>query len=147
MKKIISIIHIFLLSCMTFSSCTLETSDNGKLDGYWQLSYIDTLANGHSINMRNSGIFWGIQKDLLITRSTNIPYGEIIFNFEITNDSIKLSNPYILNRDSSDIKVSDISRLKRFGINELEERFHIINLQTDEIILKSKILRLYFRKY
>lgn len=132
---------------MIFSSCTLEISDNGKLDGYWQLSSIDTLANGHSINMRNSGIFWGIQNDLLITRSTITPYGEIIYDFEIKNDSIKLSNPYILNRDSSDIKVLDISKLKRFGINELEEKFHIINLQTDKFILKSKILILYFRKY
>lgn len=31
---------------MVFSSCEMETSKNGDLDGYWHLESIDTLENG-----------------------------------------------------------------------------------------------------
>ena len=63
----------FTLSLIMISSCTLDSSDNGALDGYWQLSSIDTLANGHSVNMRDSGIFWDYNFNLLVTRTTKEP--------------------------------------------------------------------------
>lgn len=129
-------------------SCTIETSDNGNLDGYWQLSSIDTLSsNGKTVNMRDSGIFWAVQKDLISTRSTHKPFMEILFKFKLSQDYLELNNPYILYRDASDIKVTDVSLLKRFGINSLDENFQILELKENTMILKSDILILYFRKY
>lgn len=129
------------------TSCTLDSSDNGALDGYWQLSSIDTLANGHSVNMRDSGIFWAFNFNLLVTRSTKEPSGEILYDFENTDDNLILSNPYILYRDSSDIKVTDVNLLKKYGVNSLLESFTIQHLNSNKMALQSNMLRLNFRKY
>jgi len=129
------------------SSCTLDSSDNGALDGYWQLSSIDTLANGHSVNMRDSGIFWAFNFNLLVTRSTKEPLGEILYDFENTDDNLILSNPYILYRDSSDIKVTDVNLLKKYGVNSLLETFTIEHLNSNKMVLQSNLVRLNFRKY
>lgn len=129
------------------TSCTLDSSDNGALDGYWQLSSIDTLANGHSVNMRDSGIFWAFNFNLLVTRSTKEPLGEILYDFENTEDNLILSNPYILYRDSSDIKVTDVNLLKKYGVNSLLETFTIEHLNSNKMVLQSNLVRLNFRKY
>lgn len=137
----------FTLSLIMITSCTLDSSDNGALDGYWQLSSIDTLANGHSVNMRDSGIFWAFNFNLLVTRSTKEPSGEILYDFENTDDNLILSNPYILYRDSSDIKVTDVNLLKKYGVNSLLESFTIQHLNSNKMALQSNMLRLNFRKY
>ena len=137
----------FTLSLIMITSCTLDSSDNGALDGYWQLSSIDTLANGHSVNMRDSGIFWAFNFNLLVTRSTKEPLGEILYDFENTEDNLILSNPYILYRDSSDIKVTDVNLLKKYGVNSLLESFTIQYLNSNKMALQSNMLRLNFKKY
>lgn len=137
----------FILSLITITSCTLDTSDNGDLDGYWQLSSIDTLANGHSVNMRDSGIFWAVQKDLLVTRATKEPLIEVIFKFKHTSDSLILSKPHLAFRDSSDIIVTDASVLYRLGITNLQEQYVILELSSSIMALKNKDLQLMFRKY
>lgn len=137
----------FTLSLIMITSCTLDSSDNGALDGYWQLSSIDTLANGHSVNMRDSGIFWAFNFNLLVTRSTKEPLGEILYDFEKTEDNLILSNPYILYRDSSDIKVTDVNLLKKYGVNSLLETFTIEHLNSNKMVLQSNLVRLNFRKY
>lgn len=137
----------FTLSLIMITSCTLDSSDNGALDGYWQLSSIDTLANGHSVNMRDSGIFWAFNFNLLVTRSTKEPLGEILYDFEKTEDNLILSNPYILYRDSSDIKVTDVNLLKKYGVNSLLESFTIQHLNSNKMALQSNMLRLNFKKY
>lgn len=137
----------FTLSLIMITSCTLDSSDNGALDGYWQLSSIDTLANGHSVNMRDSGIFWAFNFNLLVTRSTKEPSGEILYDFENTDDNLILSNPYILYRDSSDIKVTDVNLLKKYGVNSLLETFKIEHLNSNKMVLQSNLVRLNFRKY
>lgn len=137
----------FTLSLIMITSCTLDSSDNGALDGYWQLSSIDTLANGHSVNMRDSGIFWAFNFNLLVTRSTKEPLGEILYDFENTDDNLILSNPYILYRDSSDIKVTDVNLLKKYGVNSLLETFTIEHLNSNKMVLQSNLVRLNFKKY
>lgn len=128
------------------TSCTLETSDNGDFDGFWQLSLIDTLSSQNSVDMRDSGYFWAVQYDLLVLRETN-QRKEYICKFKLMDDSILISNPYILWRDSSDIKLNDPSVLKKFGINNLEEKFKIINMNSKKIVLESQFIRLHLRKY
>ena len=65
------LLYLLLLSLFLSTSCTLETSDNGDLDGFWQLSLIDTLSSQNSVDMRDSGYFWAVQHNLLILRETN----------------------------------------------------------------------------
>ena len=37
------------ISMFAFSSCELESSDNGKLDGFWHLESIDSLENARRL--------------------------------------------------------------------------------------------------
>lgn len=138
--------YLFVVSLLTVS-CTLEVSDNGDLDGYWQLTRVDSLVTGNSADMRETGIFWAVSYEMLVTRSTKQPMGEVIFEFQHTADSLCLTNPYVLYRDSSDIKVTDVNYLRRFGVNSLDEKFHVLHLSSSKMVLESELLRLYLRKY
>ena len=52
-------IAAILTTALTLASCELETSDNGKFDGFWHLERVDTLATGGSLNLQQKRIFWG----------------------------------------------------------------------------------------
>ena len=60
---------------------------------------------------------------------------------------LKLSNPYLSKRDSGDIRVNDVDRLRLFGINQLEEQFKVLQLTYSRMDLESETLKLHFRKY
>ena len=63
MKKLIYIIISFILT-----SCELEMTDNGALDGNWQLRQIDTLSTGGTCDMSRSYIYWAVQNHILQVR-------------------------------------------------------------------------------
>lgn len=145
MKCFIYIIGI----CFAMTSCYFHRSDNGDLDGFWQMCAIDTLSTGQTVDMRQSQVSWAVQGSLLETRlAEGYDVGtNVIFRFEHHPDSIWLFAPYLIDRDQGDIMVVDVTVLRPFGINELEERFGILRLDDDALILQSKQLRLHFRKY
>ena len=62
-KTIMFLVAVFMSSCLM--SCDLETSDNGKLDGFWHLERIDTLATGRALDMSGEKVFWSFQVNLL----------------------------------------------------------------------------------
>ena len=62
MKKLFLLL---IVSLPLLFSCTLETSDNGDLDGYWHLVAVDTLTNSVTTDMSKQKLFWAFQKDLL----------------------------------------------------------------------------------
>lgn len=140
MRKLLLLLSIFVM----LLSCDLEISDNGNLDGFWQLRSIDSLQNGKSVDMRESGVYWGVQTDLLEARSVDIG---VFFRFSLVGDSLFLCQPYINNRDSADISVVDAAVLAPLGINRLDEHFRVLKLERSTMVLQSEILRLYFRKY
>lgn len=138
--------NFFVLSLLglLFASCELETSGNGHLDGFWQLCALDSLHNGKSVDMRQNGVFWAVQANLLEARS---PAANVFFRFSHAGDSLLLSSPYINNRDSADIEVTDPALLRPLGVNRLDERFLVETLDGGTMVLRSTALRLYFRKY
>lgn len=141
MRKILFV----LAACLSITACELEMSGNGDLDGFWQLKSVDTLATGTSADMRESGVYWAFQCDMMSVKKINQISAFLRFNN--TGDSLFLSEPYIDNRDSSDIVITDVEVLRPLGINELEEHFGISELESGTMVLKSKTLRLNFRKY
>ena len=54
MKKITFLFAALLL----LTSCEIEFSNNGKLDGFWQLIAVDTLATQHTSDLKTSGRTW-----------------------------------------------------------------------------------------
>lgn len=134
-----------IIVCMAAMSCTFETSDNGKLDGFWQLQQLDSLPGNIPTDMHDQDIYWSIQRHLLEVKRIN--YYGIFFRFDNANDSLVIYDPYMDMRDSSDIKLTNDSLFAPIGLRGLTDSFAIVSLTNDKLILESKYRRLYFRKY
>jgi hypothetical protein len=143
------IAYILTLSVMLVS-CELETSGNKELDGYWQMSQVDTLSTGGVADTREALVYWGVQGKLLQIRfSENGKFlGEgLLFRFNRDNGMLTLSSPILHHLYETDEPISDVELLKPFGIFNLEEVFSIEELNDDVMVLASDTLRLHFRRY
>jgi len=146
MKRIVYILTL----CVMLVSCELETSGNKELDGYWQMSQVDTLSTGGVADTREALVYWGVQGKLLQIRfSENGKFlGEgLLFRFNRENDMLTLSSPILHHLYETDEPISDVELLKPFGIFNLEEVFSIEELNDDVMVLASDTLRLHFRRY
>lgn len=142
MKKITFLFAAFLL----LTSCEIEFSNNGKLDGFWQMIAVDTLATQHTSDLKTSGRTWAFQGRLLEMRDTKGGYSDLYFSFEHRGDSLFLDSPYLSDRDVDDIKITDVNIVRPYGVNGLKEGFEIESLSNNKLILRSKTLRLMLRK-
>ena len=142
MKKITFLFAALLL----LTSCEIEFSNNGKLDGFWQLIAVDTLSTQHTSDLKTSGRTWAFQGRLLEMRDTKGGYSDLYFSFEHRGDSLFLDSPYLSDRDVDDIKITDVNIVRPYGVNGLKEGFEIENLSNNKLILRSKTLRLMLRK-
>ena len=146
MKKLYVLLTVCL--CMMLSSCKLHTSHNGKLDGLWQVMVKENLTTGETVDMRDYSATWSVQGDLLMMRMDNS--SELIWRFNLKDDVLTLSDPYISARYSelqTDVKLEDVSVVEPYGFSALEEYLKVIKLDSDDMILESSTLRLVFRKY
>ena len=142
MKKITFLFAAFLL----LTSCEIEFSNNGKLDGFWQMIAVDTLATQHTSDLKTSGRTWAFPGRLLEMRDTKGGYSDLYFSFEHRGDSLFLDSPYLSDRDADDIKITDVNIVRPYGVNGLKEGFEIESLSNNKLILRSKTLRLMLRK-
>ena len=120
------------------TGCEIHGSDNGALDGFWQLTEMTVWENGEQqgpTDMRESGIYWGVQGDLLRIGST-------YFDFEFTGHNLRIWNPF-----RGDSYVEDATELKRYGLYSLEENFTVEQLTGSEMTLQSEMVKLRLRKY
>lgn len=143
MKKITCLFAALLL----LTSCEIEFSNNGKLDGFWQMIAVDTLATQHTLDLKTSGRTWAFQGRLLEMRDTKGGYSDLYFSFEHRGDSLFLDSPYLSDRDADDIKITDVNIIRPYGVNGLKEGFEIESLSNNKLILCSKTLRLLFKKH
>ena len=143
MKKSLIYILSVVVALLVFQSCELETSDNGDLDGNWQLMQIDTIATGGSYNVKDHQLFYSVQVRLLCLRAYNDNVSsDMYFHFEHTADSLKLKPA------SSDGHVMyPVPMLRPYGINKEQEAFKIMLLNSDRMQLRSDSLLLTFRKF
>ncbi len=142
MKRLISIFA--LIPMMFFSSCEVEMSDNGDLDGYWQLARVDTIGGG-SCEMVTSRVFWSVQMNLL--EVSKVGSSKYFFRFKVTDDYLKVYDPYLSARNKGDVQVTDVQVLKPYGIQGLEEDFKIERLDGKKMTICSEMLRLDFNRY
>lgn len=150
MKKSLNIIILFfanIILCMTLSSCDLEISDNGDLDGYWQLTKVDSIESGTITSMKGSNIFWAIQADVLQVRNINYHNRKILFRFTNKNGQLNIYNPLLeINKDER-VEVTNDSILKPLYIQSANETFTIDQLTNSNMILSNNMLRIYFKKH
>ena len=95
---------------ISLSACEFEMSDNGDLDGFWQLCTVDTLATGHSSDMRQIGIYWSVQMHILSIE--NKPrFIRFLFRFEQSDNQLRIYSPRLDNRISYAKLAADTSRV------------------------------------
>ena len=141
--KYLSILFAFIL-CL--SACELETSHNGKLDGWWLLTAVDTLQTGGHANVEAQQCTWAFQGQLLELRDVPGQRGDYLLSFAQHGDDLLLSHPYLSARDSGDIAVQTPQPLHPYGILTLSEQFLITAINRQRMVLTSASLRLYLRK-
>lgn len=139
------------ISMFAFSSCELESSDNGKLDGFWHLESIDSLENGKTVDMSKLHVFWGIEYKLIAATQYDNNTERMFFRFEQTSDSLKITQAFINHGhqdNGGDIPLTEVTNdLRYYGINNLPEGFAKEALCGSKMILRSKTLRLKFKKF
>lgn len=131
------------------SSCSIETSDNGDLDGFWHLERIDTIATGGVNDLSGQLIFWSVNNKLLMLKGSGDSY---YLRFRQTADSLVVFSPYLAGghqdvENGGDHPVGDPSELWPYGIRRLDEHFVKESLGSSHMVLRSPELRLYFRKF
>ena len=137
-----------LLMCASgmLTSCTLETSGNGKLDGYWHITAIDTIATGGTCDLSQKRLFWGVQAKLInLSDRDDLSYN-FWMRFEHAETTLRLYEPYHNNRTDGDPALEDATKLEPFGIEGLEQSFKIEELKGKKMTLASENLRLHFEK-
>lgn len=147
MMKRITRFFISAMMATIVAGCEIHTSNNGDLDGLWQLRSIDTLSVGVSADARERMIYWAVQRHILEVQDKHDTRNKIMFRFSQRGDSLFLSEPRVNNRDVGDTLVVDLSMLQPYGVNDFEESYLIEQLDGGQMVLKSKVLRLWFRKY
>lgn len=141
------------IALTTLASCEIETSGNGDFDGFWHLERIDTLATGGTLDLSKKRVFWGVQYKLIsvydIDKEGTFGY---YLRFKQTSDQIVTHTPYKNNwhqdvENGGDHPIDDPTQLAPYGINNLEEEFVKEKLDGGQMILRSKTLRLKFKRF
>jgi len=143
MKNII----IILLSVIVLTACELERSNNGKLDGNWKLTELDTLASSTTADMQSSGIFWAVQHHLLEIKNINNIEKNAFFRFEQTDATLRIYNPISDNKAISDSVITSPETLRPFGILHLDETLAIEQLSSSKMTLRNEKYRFHFKKF
>lgn len=146
MRFLLMPIFVMLLVCM-FSSCEIESSDNGALDGFWHLERVDTLATGGSCNLSDSLLFWSVQMRILNLSDKSNRYPAVNMRFSHISDTLRIYSPYFDNRMNGDPAVIDPVSLAPYGVNFLDETFLVERLTGSRMSLKSDALRLVFKRF
>lgn len=143
----------YILFCLSFvslllTSCDIYRSDNGDLDGLWQMTTVENLTTGEVYDARDRQVTWGIQGALLELRASG---ARIVYaKFEHTGSSLVLREICFSGRGDSDWgdkPVQDPADIHVYGIYRLEEYFKVLELDSDVMRLESADVRLTFRKY
>lgn len=152
-RMIILQLAILAIVCGAFSSCTLEASHNGNLDGLWHIESIETTtvdtSTGESTTQTNDlseqYLFWAVQAKMLLlqNKSTGQQY---ILRFKHENGTLKVYEPYLYDRTNGDKPLEKADEMIPFGITSLETVFTVEHLSSSKMILSVGKTRICFRK-
>lgn len=133
---------------LLLTGCDIYRSDNGDLDGLWQMTTVENLKTHEVHDARDRQVTWGIQGALLELRAFG---ARIVYSkFEHTGNSLVLCELCFSGRGDSDWgdkPVENPADLNVYGIYRLDEYFKVLELNSDAMRLESADVRLTFRKY
>jgi len=138
--------HLLCLAAL-LTACNVERSDNGPLDGFWQLSRVDTLSTGGVSDLREAGLTWAFQGKLLELRHASNRDRDYYMSFSHSGDSLLLFGAHHLLREQGDTLLGNWAPLAPFGVNSLNQRFKVLQLGSQQMCLRSDRLKLTLRRY
>lgn len=147
MKNIRSLCTL-VLSTLAMVSCgdLIDNSGNGKLDGFWQLTQIDTLSTGGKTDMAADRKFLSVQGSILTLHDAD-EGTRYMFRFNHANQQLVLSDARYNDRERGDSLITSVDELKPFGLNSLNDTLAIEKLSGSSLILRGERLRLSYRKF
>ncbi len=136
------------LSLSLFSSCELETSDNGDLDGMWHLMQVDTISTGGINDVVPQRIYWSFQVRLANLRSL-VDGPDVFCRFERNENLLRLHSFYFNDRPGGDPALDEATAvvLKKVMVDSLTQTYRIDNLDASTMVLSTNTLKLRFVKY
>lgn len=138
---------VYIIGVVLLAACSkVETSDNGHLDGFWHLRSIDTLQTGGRADLAENGLTWAFQGEIMEVRDVKKVHQDLILHFQHSEGQLRLSEPYLVDRDHGDVALEDAELLRPYGIQGLSETFRVVELSSGSMVLESPVLRLHFRK-
>ena len=147
MKKNIVSLLCFIAAAFGFTSCDgLEMSQNGKLEGYWHIVEIDTLATGGVRDMSKSTLFLGVQMQLMSFYDSSSTIANLFSHFEKGESTLRIYDFYRDDRLAGDHQETNIQATRQYGINNLNETFVIEHLSSKRMELRSNTLKIKFIK-
>ena len=101
---------------LLLAGCDIHRSDNGDLDGLWQMTTEENLTTGEVSDGRDAKVTWGIQGALVELRAYDAPV--VFAKFEHTDNSLVLRDICFSGRHDSDWATPSACKkyLKRFAI-------------------------------
>jgi hypothetical protein len=148
MNKRFKIFFSLITTVLILASCgdLLEHSENGKLDGYWKLTTIDTLATDGQKSVSEQSLFMAVQGKIMMLNDRNNG-DEYVFQFNHADGHLKIFDARQSNRGKGDPLLTDPEGLRPFGFNNLEEDFTVEKLSSGKLIVNDGTLRLHFVKF
>jgi hypothetical protein len=134
MKRILLFI---IIGVGLLTGCKSESSNNGDLDGLWQMT-------------GRPGLTWSFQGKILEFRDVNQVHHDLMAKFRHEGNLLIVYDLRVVDRDAGDplVTESEMEDLRAYGINDLvEEQFQIRQLTSDDMHLESDDESLHFRKY
>ena len=117
-----------LIAAAMLASCQKE-DENGDLGGYWKLMQVEEATDGNIINTRDRNRFWAVQLDL-------IQIGAGKGRFQHIKDSLFIQ------------MITLPSNPQEYGLyNPKDERFGVLHLDRNGMILRSKEATLKLKKF
>ena len=143
----------FLATVFSLSSCEIETSKNGDLDGFWHLERIDSLDSGQPVDYSKRRAFWGVEHKLIYAYDADLLVN-YYFRFTQTPDSLIITSAYLDHghqdngAEGGDIPVTEVTdSLRYYGIETLPQGFKKEALNGNKMVLKSQKVRLSFKRF
>ncbi len=148
MTKCFNILFSLIATALLLVSCgdLLEHSQNGKLDGYWKLTTIDTLTSGGQKDVSEQSLFMAVQGKIMMLNNRNNG-AEFIFQFNHSDGHLKIFDARQSNRSKGDPLLTDPEAISPFGFNNLEEDFTVDEFTSGKLVINDGSFRLHFIKF
>ena len=133
------------VAAMTCVSCDFVTSDNGDLDGLWQMTFMEDLRTQQVTDARDKMVAWAFQGTLVQMNSEQIE--EVTGEFALEEHSLRIWNLNHFSHATGDTLMTDMTILRTLGIYSQEPSFHVLELSKSTLRLENDSVRISFRKY